>query len=252
MQLAILVVAGAASGVVTGLTGGNGFSVVMAGLLLAGFDVHAAIGLCLGTQVFSMAAALWPQARADGLPWALVPLVCLPAIPGSLAGAALALRLPSEVLQAIVAAGVLLIGVSLLRAREREERAEPRETSRARLVGVGAIGAASGLLAGLFGGGGNIVVANALYAFVGLPFRRAVALSLCLGIVSAGSGVLPYLQAGRLDPTLAPWLVLPALVVAPVVSHLATRVPVAVVRRLQGGFLVVVALVLVTRLLTRG
>jgi uncharacterized membrane protein YfcA len=105
----------------------------------------------------------------------------------------------------------------------------------------------SGFLAGLLGGGGNIVVANALYKVLKVPFRRAVALSLCLGVLSAISGVLPYLHAGRVDLALAPWILIPALGLAWFSSGYAITVPIDKIRRGQGLYLVVVAVILAGR-----
>ncbi|MCB9780205.1 MAG: sulfite exporter TauE/SafE family protein [Alphaproteobacteria bacterium] len=248
MNPIVLVFAGASSGAVTGLTGGSGVSVLLSILLLAGFDVHAVIGVCLATQVLTMSTALLPQARAEGLPWLLVPVLCLPAVPCSWLGARLALRLPGSVLEAIVAAALLVIGGMLLRTRKERAPREAQAHGAGRLGAVGLVGGLSGLVAGLFGGGGNVVVANALHALLGMPFRRAVALSLCLGVVSTATGVLPYLQAGRVDLSLAPWVLIPGVIAAPLVSRWATRIPVAVVRRSQGAYLVLVAAVLAARL----
>ncbi|MEZ4320725.1 MAG: sulfite exporter TauE/SafE family protein [Myxococcota bacterium] len=254
-MIAALVLAGALSGAVTGVTGGNGMSVMLSVLLLLGLPVHEVIGVCLAVQAVTMAAAFVPLVRSVGLDWELVPVICLPAVALSWVGARVALWMDADALVWVVAVALAAIGGLLLRAKGGPDQAVETGAIRHRssqLAAISAAGGLSGFLAGLLGGGGNILVANALYKGLGVPFRRAVALSLCLGVVAAASGAGPYVLEGRVDPTVAPWMLVPALIVASTSGHWATTLPVAHVRRAQGLYLVAVAAILVARQVGRG
>lgn len=246
-MIAVLVLAGLASGSVTGLTGGNGMSVMMSILLVAGLPVHEVVGVCLLVQAFTMGVALVPLVRTAGLAQELVPVLCLPALALSWVGARVALWTDPRVLLWAVTVALGLIGALLLRAKHDRPEPTPRDLEARDLASIGALGGASGFLAGMLGGGGNIVVANVLYGGMGIPFRRALALSLCLGVVAALSGSLPYVLEGRVDLALAPWILSPSLGATWIAGRYAARLPIHQVRRAQGAHLTAVALLLVAR-----
>ncbi len=67
------------------------------------------------------------MARQVGLPWGLVPVLCLPAVVSSWDGAALALWIPAKPLTWIVISALVLVGMGLLRHKRRvPQRGQPR------------------------------------------------------------------------------------------------------------------------------
>ncbi len=252
-RIPLLIVAGLLNGAVTGTTGANGMVLILSFLVMLGLGIHETIGICLVVQLFTMSTALAAVRTRTAVSWRLALVLCVPASVASLVGAKVALRIPGAVLEALVIGLLLCVGLLLLRARKSPSDAEAGDAvetpRRGALVRVGAVGVISGGMAGMVGGGGNIVVANALNRVLGLPFRRAVALSLCLGITSAALGSMPYLLERRVDPTVAIWVLVPALIAAWVTSRWSHRVSIPIIRRIQGVYLTVVATMLAVRAL---
>lgn len=248
MDLLPLLLAGPLAGLVTGLTGGNGVGVVASVLLLGGVSAHSVVGLCLLVQLFTMGTTMVPMVRASQPPMALVGYLAVPAVACAILGAALALRLPEGAIRAALIVGLGLTGLTLVRAKERPRDGAPDEAGRklngAGLLGVAVAGAGSGLAAGTIGGGGNIIVANALYAGLGVPFRQAVAASLVLGVLAAAAGLPSYLGAGAITLSQGAAIVLPAIPAALLAARLALRVRVVRVRRMQGAYLLFVTALL--------
>lgn len=95
-----------------------------------------------------------------------------------------------------------------------------------------ALGAATGVLSGLFGVGGGFVIVPALVLFGGLPLRSAVGTSLLVVALVSASGVLAHLWAGRaLDPALAATFVVGGLAGLVVGQTLARRLSAPVLER---------------------
>ena len=255
-RILIFVLAGVLNGLVTGTTGANGMVLILSILMMAGVGIHETIGTCLAVQVFTMTTALITRATRSELSGRLVLVLCVPAISASFAGAKLALRVPGALLEGLVMGLLLVVGLLLLRPRSTMTTriAEDRghDVRPGALARMGLVGTVSGGLAGLVGGGGNIVVANAVHKLLGLPFRSAVALSLCLGITAATLGVVPYLLDDRLDASIVPWVLAPALVAAWMSSRWSHRVSVPTIRRIQGAYLMIVATALAARACSGG
>ncbi|MBT9314060.1 sulfite exporter TauE/SafE family protein [Leptothoe spongobia] len=247
----IYIIAGIVNGLVTGFTGANGMAVVLSILLLAGVNVHSVIGLCLSIQVFTMAATLIPLVQQVGLAMELIPVICIPAMVASYGGAKVSLQMPERFLEVLAVVLLLIVGVSLLKSKSSTSRtnstAKPSQLNSQIFAKIGFTGAASGFMAGLVGGGGNIIVATALNRMLGVAFRRAMALSLCLGISAAAMGVIPYLQSGQIDLWAAGKMLIPGILSAGLSSHWSRQVPINRIRRMQGLYLLGIATLLTIR-----
>ena len=243
--------AGALMGAVTGLTGANGMSVLVSILLLAGNRIHEVIGLCLATQIVAMSAAAVPHIQAQGVSWRIVGALCLPAALFAYLGARVALAIPAVVLTVFVIATLAILGGALIRARPEAAKPEAGDHGGARrgrqLALVGFAGVLSGFFAGLVGGGANIAVAYALHRVLGIGYRRSIAMSLCLGVVSAILGAASYLAAGRLDLLRALVIAVPALVTARLFSALSSRLPTHRIKQTQGAYLLLAAAAVLAR-----
>jgi uncharacterized membrane protein YfcA len=141
------------------------------------------------------------------------------------------------------------MGVALLRKKSAPIAVEPSRFVEAapRPLGLVALtGAVGGLVIGVVGGG-NIFVAQALHRIVGVPFRRALAMALALGLVAAILGATPYVLAHRVDLAAAPAVILPALLSARLTGALATRVEPRRIQQAQGVYVLAMALVIAAR-----
>lgn len=103
-----------------------------------------------------------------------------------------------------------------------------------------AIGAAAGMLSGMFGIGGGVVLVPLLVA-AGLDHRRAAATSLLAILPSAIAGSITYLAQGQVDFIAAAVIAVGAIVGSFIGSHLLKRLPLAWLRWLFIGMVALVA-----------
>jgi uncharacterized membrane protein YfcA len=110
-QPVVLVVAeGLAVGAATGLVGaGGGFLVVPALVLLGGMEMHKAVGTSLMVIALKSFAAFAGHAAHVSIDVELALLVTAAAVGGSVAGAALAKRVPAQLLRKVFAGFVLVM-----------------------------------------------------------------------------------------------------------------------------------------------
>ncbi|MDI1303209.1 MAG: sulfite exporter TauE/SafE family protein [bacterium] len=218
-------------GLVLGLTGAGG-SVIAVPLLmgLLGLSLPVSAGLSLGAVGAAALLGVLLRSRSGLIAWSPALWLSLGGIIMVPPGQWLASRLPEAVL---VPAFVLLVAVVATRLwrqagrdpdATREIRASIPENGPARDVSCSqspsgrfewrwpcvlrmvVAGALTGLLSGLFGVGGGFVVVPALVLLNGLPMAQAVATSLVIITVVAGSGFANFLWHAVL-----PWSLLLAL-----------------------------------------
>lgn len=177
-------------------------------------------------------------------------------LPGAVVGAAggvfLFLAWGSGVVKVLFALFLgALGGVMLVRGSARPgggDDGTPRTGARA--AWECAIGAVAGMTAGLFGIGGGVVAVPAQRYLLGCPIRRAIAnatfLIVCICAVAASVLIPVFSSRGLFAPSrpfvIAPWLVLGAFPGAYLGVRLNGVIPVGVLGRVFGAYLVVVAI----------
>lgn len=211
-------------GLVLGLTGAGG-SVLALPLLVGvlGLGLAESAGLSLGAVALAALTGVLLRWHRQEVLWR--PALLLAATGALLTplGQWLGRQLPAPLLLALFALLALLIAGRLWRQAVRD----PAAASITRAGGVEAAmpaapvcriegrqlawtspclrrlllaGAATGLLSGLFGVGGGFVIVPALVLFIGLDMPRAVATSLAVITLVAGSGFIAFMAAGQLPP----------------------------------------------------
>lgn len=105
------------------------------------------------------------------------------------------------------------------------------------LVGLGA-----GLTSGLFGVGGGIVIVPALMILWGIEAHKAIGVSLAVILPTAAVGMWRHWQAGNVDFRLALLLVMGSVVGGYIGAGLATQLPADTLKRIFGGFLILIGL----------
>jgi uncharacterized protein len=279
--LALALVVGAAAGALSGLLGiGGGTLLVpflyflMANPSWSGVVVdpshHAALAHATSLAVImpTAAAGLVSFRRAGMVTWgAIVPLGLAAAV-AALAGAQLAVVLPSEGLKVAFGALILGVGGRMLQQRGGDAsggggrsgaRPGARPPSSGALrpwVAVGG-GGVVGLLSALLGVGGGIVAVPILVRWARMDLHRVTAASIGIVAFAAPAGILSYALAGQgvgglpagsmgfVNLPLALALVPGAVLLAPWGARLNRRLPVATLRRIFGVFLVGMGLRLV-------
>lgn len=121
---------------------------------------------------------------------------------------------------------------------------EPAEVTSARgpLLPLIAVGAAAGLLSGLFGVGGGILLVPAMVLIVGFVQHRAQATSLAAIVPIAVVGALVFGRADSVNFVAAALLAVGSLVGVQVGARLMHRLSDQALTRVFGVFLVIVAI----------
>lgn len=253
-DLGAYLLVGGIAGLLAGLLGVGGGLVVIPALLWLfpgqGVDgeilVHLAVGTSLATIVVTSLSSTLAHHGHRAVQWPLF-IDLLPGLAvGGWVGGQLAGLVDGRWLQRIVALFVLLVAAQVLAGfRPAAHRQLPGKAVRA-LVGL-AIGVVSGM-AGV--AGGTLIVPWLLWHQV--PMRSAVGTSAACGIPIVVAATLAFLAAGwgraGLPAYSSGYLYWPAaagiaaasLLSAPLGARLAHRMPVAVLKRVFGLFLLLV------------
>jgi hypothetical protein len=231
---------------------GGGIVIVPALSLLFGYELQRAIGTSLGVLVMPVSVfAVLAYYRAKQLQFGPAVLIAVGLIAGGVAGAQVALNLPTATLQRMY--GVFLIWVGwrfiepgkLLAARhgasipaQTENSPEPQVAWYV-MLGVGLL---AGVASGLFGIGGGLVIVPALMA-LDYDLKRAVGTSLAALLLPVGLGaVLSYYDAGKVEIAAVAFIAAGLVFGAFVGARIALGLPSTTIKRMYGVFLLIVSL----------
>jgi len=190
--LLLFALAGLAAGFLAGLLGIGGGLIVVP-LLYFHFNadpatapnaMHLALGSSLAFIVFNSGFASWMHMRLDGVRWQEVRRLAPGLAIGSLAGAAVADWLPTEMLARFFGVFLLAMAVLMVAGRAGEVRQPPQWVSMI-------IGAPIGMLAALAGVGGGVMVVPWMLAR-GHRAAHAVATSSVCTVLVAALGTVGY------------------------------------------------------------
>ena len=255
MDLIILLIAGAAAGLIAGLMGLGGGVIIVPVLTLALADaipetqlIKVAVGTSLATICVTALSSILAHHRRGGVRWDFVRRMTPGIMIGALLGAAIADRIPAAWMTVLFIVGLLLIALRMI--LDRKSETAPRTPSKAELFGVStAVGAFSALL-GIGGGTMNTPYLNGC----GLPMKNAIgsaaALGFPLAVVSTVGFIVLGLDETGLPPHSLGYIYLPAvaaivvtgILFAPLGARLAHRLPDTILRRGFAVFLCVMAL----------
>jgi hypothetical protein len=239
LDLALLVVAALAAGVVDAIAGGGGL-ITLPALLAAGVPPQLALGTNKGQSVFGSAAALVRFARA-GLVDRTRARIAFPAgLAGSLAGALAVTAIPPARLRPVVLALLVLAGV-VVGLRRGPPRVEARVPPRLAPLATAVIALVIGAYDGFFGPGTGTFLIVAFASLLGDGLRRASAEAKVVNFASNLAAVVLFASRG-----LVLWQVALPMAAAQAAggalgAHLAVRRGDLLVRRVV--LLVVLALV---------
>ena len=224
-----------AVGVTMGCTSIGAVLLVPVLMALAGMPVHVAAGTVLATGLATASLAGWMHARRGAVEWPLVWPLCIGGLPGGWIGASLAAAAPAQPLSATI--GVLIILASLAALRPPPAVAASARSARARQAVLVAIGAASGICAGLSGAGGPIFSVPMMLV-AGFAPIATVGASTVYTLAAAGSGTVANLRASNIDFAVLAALVPFLLAGIATGVRIAHRLPVPLLRRVAIGLCV--------------
>ncbi|MCX4718000.1 sulfite exporter TauE/SafE family protein [Streptomyces virginiae] len=179
--LVLALVAGAVVGLALGALGGGGSVLAVPALIyLLGFTPAAATTASLIIVTATSATALYTHATSGNVRWRTGALFAAAGIPPAMAAAALAARLPGQLLTAAFAAVAGLAALRMLKSPAPENEVRPVRPARA----AGA-GASLGAVTGFLGVGGGFLAVPALVGVLGLRMRAAIGTSLLVITVNS-------------------------------------------------------------------
>jgi uncharacterized protein len=254
MTSAIFLAVGVAAGVLSGLFGiGGGSLIVPALIALAGMDVLHASATSLAALLLPVGVlGVWQFHRAGLVRWKVAGWLSAGLLMGSALGAELGLNLPESWLERgyacfllYIASGYLEVG-KRLRGEVREVDPGPRKQGSVPvwlLVGFGA-----GIVAGLFGKGGGVVIVPVLMGFFAYRTKEATGTSLAALQLPVGlPGVVLYAHSGVLDFRIAGWVALGLVAGTFFGTRIAIGLKPSLFKMLYGFFLLGVSLFLFLR-----
>jgi uncharacterized membrane protein YfcA len=205
----LLMVAGGAAAGLFGSLLGLGGGVLIVPLLTLGFGLplREAVGVSLVAVIMTSSAAAGVYLERHVANLRLGMSLELFTATGALVGGSIAFLLDEQVLEALFAALLVYVAISML--RQRPAPGGETETAAAngyavRNMGLGVVGSTfAGVVSALLGIGGGIIKVPLMHLGMGVPLRVATATSnMMIGITAAASAVI-YLIHGGIDPYVA-------------------------------------------------
>ncbi len=237
-SVALPLLFGALSGALGGLMGiGGGIILVPLLLHFLHHSQHEAQGTSLAFFISTAVVAVIPYVRNDSVPWNLVGVLALGAVPGVVAGVAIARRTPAGRLRLWFGLAILAAAARLLVAPPSGLGGAPWPPVWSALLGLGI-----GTLAGLLGVGGGIFLVPALVLGQGLSQHTAQGVSLALIIPIGLVGAVSYARSGQARPRLFPALLAGGALGAWIGATIAHQLRAPALTRLFALFLVAAAI----------
>jgi hypothetical protein len=165
-------------------------------------SAHAAVGTSAVAVTLNALVGLAGHARAGTVKWRCAGVFALSGVIGAAIGAEAGKALDGKRL--LMLFGLLMIGVglSMLRPRRGEERADVQltRTSASQLLPrLIPIGFGTGLLAGFFGIGGGFLIVPGLIAATAMPMRYAAGTSLVVVAALGATTAASYTVSGFVE-----------------------------------------------------
>jgi uncharacterized membrane protein YfcA len=247
---------GLAIGVALGMLGGGGSVLALpAQVYLLGQDVHSATTASLVVVTAGALAGGLGHARDGRVCWRHAGVFAASALPGIVAGTALAEAVGGDVLLGAFAALMLAAAAATWRKAERSDASAGGGGAcpSLRIGRVLVAGALVGAATGFFGVGGGFLIVPALALALGFTMPRAVGTSLAIVTASSVMGVAVHLLVGRgLDGSLTGAMTVGCVGGALAGAAVAGRVPQRVLGRSFAGLVAGVGVYLVASLALLG
>ncbi|MDG2991491.1 sulfite exporter TauE/SafE family protein [Candidatus Synechococcus calcipolaris G9] len=247
----ILLLGGLIAGLLSGLLGIGGGSIMVPLLVSQGFAPVAAVGTSTLTIALIAISGTVQNARMGYFDWRKVLGLGVPSIFTAQLGAYLANRLPAANL--LFAFGVmLLVNIYLMYLRRQLITqigvAGPQDAIESQQQqGIGKMsirlltGGAAGLLAGLFGVGGGIIMVPLQVLFLAEPIKTAIQTSLGVIIMTAIAASLGHFWAGSVVVSAGLLLAVGGIIAAQASARLLPRLGDRAVMVLFNGLILILA-----------
>lgn len=247
---------GAGTGVIAGLLGIGGGSVLVPLLVMlfaaqqfpAQEIMHMALGTSMAAILFTSISSVWAHHRHGAVVWPIVLRITPGILLGTLAGTWIASQVPTAWLGIIFTIFIVCVALQMVTgAKPTSSREMPG------VLGTGAVGFGIGAFSCLVAiGGGALSVP--FMTWCNVRIQNAIATSSAIGFPIALGGALGYIFNGWGSPSLPEHslgfvylpavggLVLASMLTAPLGARLTHRLPVKRLKQIFAGLLLVLAL----------
>jgi uncharacterized membrane protein YfcA len=244
LEIAITVLVGVATGVLSGMFGIGGAVVSTPAIRALGATALQAIGSTLPSILPSSIAGSLRYRHENMILPRVVLFTSAFGVPASIAGSRLSDTVPGNGHALMILTAVLVAYTGWRTAfpstRTLERAGTPMKDEWWRLA---TIGVAAGALSGLLGVGGGIIMVPAFSNWVGMPLKPTIATSLsCVGIFAI-PGTLTHWYLGHIDWTFAIALSIGVIPGARIGAHFTINAADRVLRYFVGTALGVISLV---------
>lgn len=256
LWIAAYLALGAFAGVFAGMLGIGGGLVLVPALALmfaaqaqfpAGEILHVALGTSMASIIFTAIASIRTHHRHGAIRWDVVKTITPGILVGTGLGTLVAASVPTRPLAVFFTFFVCLVAVQMaMNLKPKATRELPGS------VGIAGVGLGIGVLSSLVAiGGGSLTVP--FLTWCNVRIQHAIGTSAAVGLPIAIGGTAGYvfngwgkagLPAGSVGYVYLPALVIlvaATMVTAPVGARLAHRLPVATLKRIFAGLLILLA-----------
>jgi uncharacterized membrane protein YfcA len=211
--IVLLALVGLAAGVLSGMFGIGGGTVIVPTLVWLGLSQRQAAATSLAAIVPTAAAAAIGYIVSGHIDWIAAGLLALGVVAGARIGSALLSRLPETVLRwSFVAFLVLVAASQFLFVPQRDSTIALTVPLGIAVVGLGVV---TGILSGILGVGGGVVVVPSLSFLFGASDLIARGTSLVMMIPGAATGTFANWRKHLVDLRAGLLIGLPAIVATP-------------------------------------
>lgn len=248
-MLILIILAGAATGIVLGLFGSGGSIIAMPALMyLLGVKAKSAIAMSLGIVAVTATLSAWDHWRRGNVDVRVALVFGVFGIAGTFGGAKIGVMTPVVVQLVMFALVMYAAAWKMLKPALVPQPAGiaglPVPGSRpaeARMGHIAAHGIGVGVLTGVVGVGGGFLIVPALALLSGLPMKLAIGTSLAIVAAKSYAGFFGYLGSVPIDWTTMGAFTSVTIVGSFVGTRIAHRFSQEMLKRSFGGFLIVVA-----------
>ena len=245
-SMALALLFSGAIGVSLGLLGGGGSILAVPMLVyVAGVAAQEAVAMSLAIVGSTSVIASLLHGRQGRLDTKVAALFGGVGMVGAFIGAQFTHRVSNAVLLVVFAVLMLLVGTLMLLRQQREPTtaSTPHDRSLPRLL---LAGLGVGVVTGFLGVGGGFLIVPALVLCTTVPMHVAVGTSLLVIAINSAAGFMGHLGQGNVPLALTGAFTVAAVVGTFVGTHMAGQIPAHRMRRLFAGFVMAVALFLIT------
>lgn len=247
-MLILVILAGAATGIVLGLFGSGGSIIAMPALMvLLDVEAKSAIAMSLGIVAVTATITAWDHWRRGNVDVRVATVFGFFGVIGTFAGAKVGVATPVVVQLVLFALVMYAAAWKMLKPALVPQLSAagglppPERTVEVRMGHIAAHGIGVGVLTGVVGVGGGFLIVPALALLSGLRMKLAIGTSLAIVAAKSYAGFFGYLGAVPID-----WRIMVAFTAVTVAgsfagTRLAHRFSQETLKRGFGAFLVVVA-----------